>query len=169
MKPTVAPLRLPGLDATYEEAMELAGRLLSGRDRTVKEMRERLSGGGFEDHTVDLVVQRLEELGLLDDVRLANDWVAERSSRKSLGPAALSRELELRGVPADVIADALASVADGEETKARELAARLVGRYADLNPARQAARLQGALARKGYSEEAILEAVRSVLPPEGWD
>ncbi|MDQ3955451.1 MAG: recombination regulator RecX [Actinomycetota bacterium] len=169
MKPTVAPLTLPGLDATYEEAMELAGRLLSARGRTVKEMRERLAGSGFEDHTVDLVVARLGELGLVDDVRLANDWVAERSSRKSLGPAALARELELRGVSAEVIADAVAPVADREEAKARELAAKLVARYADLNPARQAARLQGALARKGYSEEAILEAIRSVLPPEGWD
>jgi regulatory protein len=169
MKPTVAPLMLPGLDATYEDAMEMAGRLLSSRDRTVKEMRERLAAAEFEDQTIDLVVARLEELGLLDDARLATDWVAERSVRKSLGPVALTRELELRGVTAEVISEAVAPIVDAEEATARELAARLVARYSHLNPARQAARLQGALARKGYSEDAIVGAVRSVLPPEGWD
>ena len=169
MKPSVAPLALPGLDPNYEEAMEAAGRLLSSRARTVTEMRDRLSANGFEDNTVVVAIARLEELGLLDDARLAADWVAERSSRKSLAPAALRRELELRGVAPEVIDGALEPIVGDEENRAKDLAARLVARYSHLNTARQAARLQGALARRGYSEEAILGAVRSVLPPEGWD
>ncbi len=169
MRPAAASLTLPGLDAGYDEAMDMAGRLLARRDRTVREVRDRLTGAGFEEHTVDLVIARLHELALLDDAKLARDWVEERSTRKGLAPAALAEELRARGVDPAVVAEAVARIEEDDEARAIEVAVALGPRYAHLTPARQAARLQATLARKGYSEEAIGAAIRSVLPPEGWD
>ncbi len=92
------------------EAMEKAGRFLSVRARTEQETRERLSTMGFEAGVVDQTTTRLIELGLLDDLEFAKQWVGERSQRKSLGPRALRAELVAKGVPSEVIDQAIAEV-----------------------------------------------------------
>src|SRR5919106_1435072 len=108
-------------------AMERAGRLLAIRARTRVEMVERLADAGFDAEVVARTVDRLEELGLLEDAGL------------------------------------------DESAHATELAWRLLRRHAGKPLDQQAAKVMAALLRKGFSEEASREAVRTVLPPEGWD
>src|SRR5215210_5330882 len=93
--------------ALLKEAMERAGRLLSVRARTTKEIRDRLTEADFDGDVVEAAILRLTELGLLDDMDFAREWVRERSVRKGLGPRALEAELALKGVPKDVVMDVL--------------------------------------------------------------
>ena len=151
------------------EAMERAGRLLSARARTEHEVRRRLEDAGYEAAVVEQTLTRLTELGLLDDLSFARDWVSERSARKSLGPRALRAELAGKGVSRDVVDEALASEPIDEEALATDAAARWVRKVTRFPLPEQAHKLQQMLLRKGFSSEAAEAGARAVLPPEGWD
>ncbi|MDQ4142789.1 MAG: recombination regulator RecX [Actinomycetota bacterium] len=152
-----------------EAAMSRAGRLLTLRQRTESEIVDRLGTAGFAPPVVAEAVARLKELRLLDDATFARSWVGERLRRKGSGPALLRAELIDRGVDEAVVEEVLAEALPDESLRATEVATKLLGRIGGLPLEKQVARLMGALARKGFSPEAVEEALRAVLPPEGWD
>lgn len=152
-----------------KDAMERAGKLLSKRARSEQELSDRLQESGFTEGVVAQTLSRLVELGLVDDLDFARQWVADRSVRKKLGPRALKAELAAKGIARDVIEEALASEGRDEETLAIEAASAHVRKVARLPLAQQAAKLQQMLLRKGFSFEAAEAGARAVLPPEGWD
>ena len=152
-----------------KEAMEKAGRLLSVRARTEQEIRDRLSAADFESSVVEQTITRLDELGLLDDLDFAREWIRDRSARKNLGPRALRAELSAKGIERSVIDRALESEGLDEEELATRAAAAWARRVARLPLAEQAHKLQQMLLRKGFSFEAAQAGARAVLPPEGWD
>jgi SOS response regulatory protein OraA/RecX len=86
----------------------------------------------------------------VDDTRVARDR-ANRLAGRGLGDAAIRFDLDRRGVPGDVIEEALASL-ECERARASRLARSLGG-------GQRAAR---ALARKGFEPDAIANAVEVV-------
>lgn len=156
-------------DAEFAAAVSRAGRFLTLKARTESEVRERLTGAGFDHGVVDRVLCRLKEKKVLDDVDFARSWVEERMRRKGAGPQVLVAELEAKGVDRAIIDDVVAEALPDEATRAQEVAAELLPRWSRLSLEKQGARLSAALARKGFSEEAVEAGVRAVLPPEGWD
>ena len=151
------------------DAMEKAGKLLSVRARSERELADRLAEAGFVAEVVTQTLTRLVELGLVDDLDFARQWVADRSARKKLGPRALQAELTAKGISREVIGQALADEGPDEEALAIEAAAAHLRKVARFPLAQQAAKLQQMLARKGFSFEAAEAGARAVLPPEGWD
>lgn len=152
-----------------KEAMERAGRFLSVRARTVHEIRDRLLGAGFDANVVEQTTTRLTELGLLDDLEFAREWVRQRALAKNLGPRALKAELAAKGVSRELVDEALGQEGLDEETLAREAASRWVRRVAGRPLTEQGFKLQQMLLRKGFSHEAAEAGAKAVLPPEGWD
>jgi regulatory protein len=149
--------------------MERAGRLLAARARSEQELSNRLGAAGFEADTVAGVLQRLRELGLVDDADFARRWIEERAASKGLGPVLLMSELRSKGVDVAVAEAALAEAGGDEIAQATELAATLVRKVSRKPLERQSSSLWQMLRRKGYSTEATEAAVKAVLPPEGWD
>jgi regulatory protein len=131
-------------------------------------VRQRLVAGGFEAAVVECALARLKRLGLVDDAAFAEAWGAQRASRGRAGPAVVA-ELERRGVDGATAAEAVARLRLDDGERARALAAQWLPKVADLPLRRQAARLLGVLARRGFDPEVAEVAVRAVLPPEGWD
>ena len=152
-----------------KEAMERAGRLLSVRARTEHEIRDRLATAAYPEPVIEQTVARLTELGLLDDMDFARQWVRDRSARKNLGPRALQAELATKGVSRQLAQEALEAEEIDEEALAAEAAVRWVRKVARFPLAQQAYKLQQMLLRKGFSPEASEAGARAVLPPEGWD
>ena len=89
--------------------MEAAAAFLAVRPRSVKETRQRLRGLGYPVALCDGVVDRLIEVGYLDDHAFATAWVESRDRARPRGQLALRRELQLKGVPNDTIAAVLDS------------------------------------------------------------
>ena len=156
------------VEAGYEEAKAKALRLLGVRPRTEAELGERLERAGFEPDDVARVLRRLRELGLVDDLGFARQWVRERA-RRGLARRALASELRAKGVDPSAAEVALDELGGDDQTRADELATGLVGKLAGLPTEKQVARLRAALLRKGFSYEVTAGALRAVLPPEGWD
>ncbi|MEA2516902.1 MAG: regulatory protein [Actinomycetota bacterium] len=157
------------LDDSYRDAMQRAGHLLASRPRTEHELRIRLGAAGYHDPVVERVVIRLIELRLVDDRGFAAQWVSERAISKGRSGEALIAELVDKGIERATAEDAVAEAGIDEEIQARELAARLVSKVANKPLEKQAEALLGRLLRRGFSHEVARDAVRSVLPPEGWD
>lgn len=153
----------------YDEVMDRAAQLLTTKARSEQQLRKRLEADGFEPGLVGTVLGRLKELGILDDRAFAEAWVRSRRRKTFTAPAVLVEGLVERGVERFLAEAVVAAAAPDEEAEAKQAALSLHRRFAALPLDRQAGKLQGALARRGFSEEAVESALRSVLPPEGWD
>lgn len=96
--------------------MEAAAAFMAVRPRSVAEARRRLRRLGYRDVLIEQVIERLLEMGYLDDADFARAWVESRDRARPKGEIALRRELQLKGVAADTVAKVLderAAVAQG--------------------------------------------------------
>jgi regulatory protein len=134
--------------------MSAALRLLAQRPHATAELDAKLRRRGFPEAAVAAVLQRLAELGLLDDLAFARALVEQRSA--SRGPVAIAAELSRRGVAREVAEAALAELdPDRQLATARLLAS-------GLRPDRAAARLR----QRGFDEEQVERVLRDGGPAE---
>lgn len=122
------------------------------------------------------VLDRFEEVGLVDDASYAESFVRSRQGERGLARRALERELRARGIAPEVAEEALAGI-DGDDERAAALALvrRRAPATAGLERTRRRRRLVAMLARKGYPSGVALAVVDEVLAPdddrgavEGW-
>jgi regulatory protein len=88
-------------DATA--AMEIAVGYLGTRPRTRWETERRLRRAGTPQPVIDEVVERLGELGYVDDAAFARWWGEQRDRHAPRGMRMIEAELRQHGVPRDVI------------------------------------------------------------------
>ena len=164
MKKMPHPLRSTERDEG-KRALASALRMLTRRDLSVAVMTDRLKRKGISEALVNETVARLEELGYLDDRRFARRW-AESAIRNGRGYGLrLRMDLMRQGVPAEIVAELLASMAveyDEKET----LAALLLRKFSGFDLAsvsdREKRRMMQYLQRRGFSTSAIFHAFRNL-------
>lgn len=148
-------------------------RLLTDRARTRLELAQALRRKGVPDEAAHTVLERFDEVGLIDDAAFAEQWVRSRHAYRGLGRRAIAMELRRKGVADEVAGEALAGVdAESEERRARELVDRkLRSLPVDTTERRGVAarRLVGMLARKGYSGGMSYRVVKDALAAAGAD
>lgn len=105
-----------------------------------------------DPEVVGRVLDRLAEVGLVDDRAFAEAWVASRQEHKHLSRRALRDELTRKGIDRTIIDDVVAGVEpDDEYHAAYALAERKARSMSGLAPEVRWRRLAGALARRGFS------------------
>jgi regulatory protein len=117
------------------------------------------------------VLERFDEVGLIDDAAFAGQWVRSRHTQRGLARRAIAMELRRKGVSDEDAGEALAEVdTESEERRARELVDRKMRSLA-LGTAEQRAaagrRLVGMLARKGYGAGIAYRVVKEALAERG--
>jgi regulatory protein len=138
--------------------------LLTTRARTRSELSGDLTRRGFDPDVIREVLDRLVEVGLVDDADFAEQWVTSRHRHQGLGRRALADELRRKGVDQETAGVALAEIdRDDERVRASELVARRMPSMARLETAVAARRLVGMLARKGYAGGLAHDVVREAL------
>ena len=150
---------------------EAALRLLERTRRTRRELERRLKEKGFEPASIAEVLDRLAEVGLVDDAEFARAWLAGRWGRKPSGWRRLEQELRARGVSQEDAQRARAVLverggAPDEVQSAARLVAQARKRYAKLEPHVQRQRLYALLARRGYDGDVIRRALEIDEPLE---
>lgn len=144
-------------------------RLLTARARTRAELEGQLARRGYPDDVSQRVLNRLAQVGLVDDADFAEQWVRSRRVNAGKGKRALAAELRTKGVDDEVITATLAGIDAGAE---RERAEQLVRdklrreKLGDDDDAKVARRLVGMLARRGYSQTLAFDVVTSELASE---
>lgn len=161
----------PEPDADPEEvARGIVLNKLAAQARTRVELERALQGKDVPEEAAAAVLDRLTEVGLVDDVTFAHDWVASRQQRRHLSKTALRRELQTKGVDRDVIDDALADVEGADEHRAAlDLASRRAATMGGLSREVAYRRLGGVLARRGFSASITAQVLAEVLGSFGDD
>lgn len=148
--------------------LEAAARFLEARSRSIAEVRRRLTGAGYRPDLVDGAIDRLTELGMLDDEQFARSWVESRDRARPRGERAIRDELRQKGIDrptADLVVDQRRAGAaetmdptgapgNADQAAADRLLAkheRALTRVADPRQRRQ--RAYGLLARNGFDPE----------------
>lgn len=150
-----------------EQARDVCLRLLTVRARTRAELEGQLTKRGYADEVSATVLDRLAEVGLIDDTAFAEEWVRSRRANSGKGKRALAAELRTKGVDADVIAETLDGVDAGEwRVQAERLVSAKLRRENLDDETKVTRRLVGMLARRGYSQPMAFDVVKTQLAQE---
>ena len=146
--------REPGPDT---RARNSAMRLLARREHSRAELRGKLVGRGFENDSVEELLQGLEDQDLLSDERFAMSLIASRAET-GYGPNRIGLELRNRGVSEELAREALAKAEVDWGQQVTDQAVRKFG----SDPAQtfpEWARRARYLERRGFGQAAIRLAI----------
>jgi regulatory protein len=162
------PLPSTSEPSREEQARALCLRLLTARARTRAELAGQLAKRGYPDDVSTRVLDRLADVGLVDDVDFAEQWVHSRRVNAGKGKRALAAELHTKGVDNDVITSVLGDInPDAERARAEELVRKKLRReILSDDDLRLRRRLVAMLARRGYSQTMAYEVVSVELAAE---
>jgi regulatory protein len=141
-----------------EKAYNRALNLLSYRPRSVAEVQRNLQRKKVAFETIEAVVARLTQSGMLDDAAFARFWVENRTAFSPRSGRLMSYELRQKGVAGGDIEVALPSE-DGDSAK--EAAMRRARSLASLDYETFRKKLLPYLQRRGFGYETASEAVES--------
>ncbi len=161
---------LPGEADQEAVARKILLDQLTGQPRSRAELRGRLAARQVPDALAERLLDRFEEVGLVDDQAFARAWVQSRQPGKGLARRALAQELRRKGVDDEVARTALDEVdPEDEVAAARSLVRRRLRTVGGLDRDRAVRRLTGMLARKGYPAGICYRVVREELEAVGHD
>lgn len=158
-----------GLSRLRTESQRSLGRekaleLLSQRQMSARELVRKLRDKGFDEQTAAFCADWVTERGLLDEESYAAAIVRHYSA-KGYGAGRLRQELQKRGIPRELIDEAL----DARPEDTGKLDSFVAGRLKDPDDRDAVRRLSAALYRRGYSAEEIrgaLERARAAFDYE---
>lgn len=144
--------------------------------RSRKQLAEKLAERDVPADVAAAVLDRFEEVQLIDDAEFARMWVRSRSQSRALARGALKRELADKGINGEIAEEALDQLTSEDElNSARDLIRRKIRPDWDLDDRlvrdKHVRRLVAMLARKGYPPPMAFRVVNEELdaPQELWD
>ncbi|MEE0956222.1 MAG: regulatory protein RecX [Eubacterium sp.] len=147
----------PGSEEEMKASVRKAMNLLLYKDRSVKELNDRLSEAGFSQEAVRAALEYVSSFGYLNDKRYAENYVYSMRDRKSR--AVIIRELEEKGVDYSLIEEAAASLESDESERVYQLLVRRAGDPHKMDE-KELRRMFGYIGRKGFSSGDFWKAVR---------
>jgi regulatory protein len=135
--------------------------MLGRRENTRAQLRRKLLQRKFDPADIDRVLDDLVAAGFLDDARAAKTFARHASHIKGQGRMRIARELAMKGVDPDLVAQTLDAQIDPDEEAERLQAAldkRARGR--DLSDRRESSKVWQALVRQGFAPDAVSKALR---------
>ena len=137
------------------ESRAKAARMASGRMLSRKELTDRLNRKGVDPDTAEETADWLESLGAVDDAAYAG-VIARHYAASGYGPGRVRQELQKRGIPRELWADALSQLPDSADAIDGFLRKKLGGRTPDRAMLKK---LSDALLRRGFSWNDIRPAL----------
>jgi len=131
---------------------------------TRAELAEYLARKDVPDDISVTLLDRFEEVGLLNDQLYAQAWVESRRRTRNLSARALRQELRTKGLDDETIEAATSQItADQDREAALKLARQKAPAMAKLDRQVAFRRLAGVLARRGHSPAVTMDVVKQVL------
>ncbi len=146
--------------SVYQTALDL----LSRRDHFRRELEGKLANADFPDDEIAAAIARCEELGLLNDERVAERFVEVRAASRGWGPRRLAAELQQRGL-SHADAERLATLRpELAESAVRTALRKLEGRAPAgwWRDGQRRARMVSSLITRGFEAEVAIAAVNAL-------
>ncbi|MEX0776777.1 MAG: RecX family transcriptional regulator [Phycisphaeraceae bacterium] len=148
--------------AAYEAALHQATRWLDRRMLSRSQVRGKLADAGHAKPAMDRVLERLAELGLVDDAKLGRTLIEQLQRQRAAGPELVRERLAARGLD-DATIDRLLEAAAGDVPtqveQARELARQQLVKNPRGDVPTRYRRIAGLLARRGFDADVIEQAI----------
>lgn len=145
-------------------AREIVLRMLTGSPKTRSQLADGLRKRDCPEDVAEVVLDRLADVGLINDADFAANFVRNQQASKGLSGRALTQRLRARGVDAETAAAALEELDPNlEEEQARLLIDKKLRSMHGLEAQVQTRRLAGMLARKGYGSELSMRLIREAI------
>jgi len=144
-------------DRAYERALSY----LEKRDRTEKEVSDKLTGAGFSEVVVEKTLSRLRDAGYVNDEDYAARYM-EALAGKGRGKLRIAAEMRRKGLEGELVKNTLedGALALDEAERAKNEAKRAWDKIPDKSDQRKAmAKVNRKLAALGYSYSVIGEAM----------
>ena len=145
---------------------------LTGQARSRQQLSDKLAAKNVPTDVATRLLDRFEEVGLVDDEAFARLWVSHRGAGggKALARRALAQELRRKGVADEVAREVLDEIdPDEEEAAARALVRKKLRTLTRVDDTVATRRLVGMLARKGYGSGLAFAVVKDELARSGRD
>jgi regulatory protein len=147
-------------DDNYRKALQYAFLLLRYRDRSEREIFERLTKKGFTEEAGRKAGSYLKEKGFINDARYAENLKRIAVEHKYLGRRGVIHYLLLKGIP-DEIVEGISGTDEEYLGAAEKLVEKQMRQLKGLDNSIIRKRLWGALLRKGFSSDIIKKALRA--------
>lgn len=130
------------------------------RDHSQREMRKKLSAK-FDENSVNEAVEKLVDLGLINDRRYAENLTRELFERKKYGKNRVKNELFRRGIDSEIINDVIENYENENDTDNVKTIVDIIRKkyYNKLVDEKSRQRVVAALVRLGYSFSDIRQAM----------
>lgn len=162
--PISGPLERKVVFSSQEKQGLIYGiRLLKISKRSEANLKSRLREKGYPHEAIHKITQTLKNQKYLDDQALARDFVYWAARGKSLGRKRIWFELKKRGLPENVIAEALNGYDLRDEKQLAQALA--LARYQKLNalhPQARRKRVYDFLVRRGFDYETCRDIVTNL-------
>ena len=148
----------------HDVARQVVLRQLAMAPRSRAQLEQKLAQRDCPADVATAVLDRMSEVGLVDDEAYALMLVRSQQAGRGLAKGALARELRSKGIDDDLAQEALASISDADERdRARALVDKKLRAMHGLGIEVQTRRLAGMLARKGYSPSMTYAVIREAI------
>ena len=148
----------------HKRAHNVAVHQLSSRSVSTAEMRNRLEAKELPPEVVEGEIEELRRVGLLDDQALSEDLVDRYSGRERWGRSAVISKLRDRGIPEQLIENAVSSIdPEAEAITVEDVARERLRKMGSLPRGVAHRRLFAFLQRKGFRSSDIAQALDKVL------
>ena len=148
-----------------DKAKQAVLRLLALRDRSEGELRQKLTGKGYDDVLIDVLLAEFKTLGYIDDAAYTEHQVRYLARKKLYGNRRIETYLLGKGIPRGEIRQALGKIR--QEFPEPEAIRRLVGKKGKGQPIanddKGKRRLTQHLMGKGYSPMLIFETLDHMM------
>ena len=149
-------------------AQAIVYRQLTAAPKSRLQLARKLAERNIPEHVAEAVLDKFQEVRLINDAEFADMWVRSRSQSRKLAKGALRRELAEKGIDQETAAAALEQLTDAdEESAARTLVERKLRPGTDLSDRverdKAVRRLASMLARKGYQPSQAFRFVYDVM------
>jgi regulatory protein len=148
----------------HDVARQIVLRQLTMAPRSRAQLEDKLRQRDCPDDVAAAVLDRLTDVGLVDDEAYAQMLVRSQQAGRGLARRALARELHTKGIDPELAAETLEGIdEESERERARALVAKKLRSMHGLTAEVQTRRLAGMLARKGYSSSTSFAVIREAI------
>ena len=145
------------------KARDYAFLLLKFRLRSEKEIYQRLKNKKFDEGIVRETITFLKDKNFINDDEFARAWMESRI-KKPLGLIRIKRELRLKGIDNGIIEKQIKEITQdySEEEIVSKITQDKFRKLKNIEPVKAKRRIYAYLLRRGFSPEAVIDAINQV-------
>lgn len=153
------------LQDAYWRAWKRVTQFISYRPRSTQEIRRRLARDRFDETVITRILNRLTELGLIDDRKLAEEFARARIRSKGYGLFRIKRDLMRIGISRTLCDETISEVVSpDQQQKLAELAGKkLWKRFSkEADRRRRHQKWTAAMLRRGFSSSDAIRVLETL-------